>query len=109
VTLVRIPRTADGREETYLTVNDKVILTVNNEGVRLSEFADQLEQLEAVATRLATSMGVSVEFARAGVRRPDEEAGIPMRDLPPVTDEQLEETAARSRPEDANRRQNAGM
>jgi len=110
VKLVRIPRTADGREETYLTVNDTIILTVSNEEVRLSEFADQLEQLEAIATRLATSMGVSVEFARAPLRgRPDEEAGIPMRNLPTVTDEQLDELTGRTRPDDANRRSGAEM
>jgi len=66
VKLVRTPRTADGREETILTVNDRVILTVNNENVRLSEFADRLEQLEAVATRIAGGLGVAVEFTRTG-------------------------------------------
>src|SRR5512134_3959945 len=66
VKLVRTPRTADGREETILTVNDRVILTVSNENVRLSEFADRLEQLEAVATRIAGGLGVAVEFTRTG-------------------------------------------
>lgn len=109
VRLVRIPRTADGREETYLAVNDTIILTVSNDGVRLSDFADQLEQLEAVATRLAGALGVSVEFARgvpadsATRRRPAEEAGIPMGDLPISTPEQLDELEARLRAERTNR------
>jgi hypothetical protein len=85
----RTPRTADGREETILTVNDRVILTVNNENVRLSEFADRLEQLEAVATRIAGGLGVTVEFTRTGPQAA-QDAGIPMTDLPLTTDAELE-------------------
>jgi len=108
VTLVRIPRRADGREETFLTVNDAVILSVSNEGVRLSEFADQLEQLEAIATRLAASLGVNVEFARASAIPPDAQAGVSMSDLPPISDEEIEEIATRFRAEASNRSENTG-
>ena len=44
--------------------------------------ADEVEQLEAVAARLAASLGVTVEFARVGARTPGGENGIPMRNLP---------------------------
>lgn len=82
VKLVRTARTAEGREETRLAVNDSVILTASNDGVRLAEYADEVEQLEAVAARLARSLGVSVEFTRVGPRLPGDENGISMRTLP---------------------------
>jgi hypothetical protein len=82
VKLVRTARTAEGREETRLVVNDSVILTAANDGVRLSEYADEVEQLEAVAARLARSLGVTVEFARIGPRLPGDENGVTMRALP---------------------------
>lgn len=82
VRLVRTARTADGREETRLFVNDAAILTASNDGVRLAEYADEVEQLEAVAARLAGSMGVSVEFSRVGARTSSEENGIQVRSLP---------------------------
>jgi hypothetical protein len=107
VKLVRTPRTADGREETILTVNDRVILTVNNENVRLSEFADRLEQLEAVATRIAGGLGVTVEFTRAGPQAA-QDAGIPMTDLPLTTDAELEEADARLRRADSDVGKGAG-
>ena len=82
VRLVRTARTSDGREETRLFVNDKPILTASNDGVRLAEYADEVEQLEAVAARLAASLSVTVEFARVSARTPGGENGIPMRNLP---------------------------
>ncbi len=82
VKLVRTARTPEGREETRLLVNDVAILTASNDGVRLAEYADEVEQLEAVAARLASSMGVTVEFARVGARLTNGENGIPMRNLP---------------------------
>jgi hypothetical protein len=82
VKLVRTARTADGREETRLFVNGAAILTASNDGVGLAEYADEVEQLEAVAARLATSLGVTVEFSRVGVRTPGGENGIPVRNLP---------------------------
>lgn len=82
VKLVRTARTADGREETRLFVNDAAILSASNDGVRLAEYADEVEQLEAVAARLAGSMGVTVEFTRVAARTPGTDNGIPMRNLP---------------------------
>jgi hypothetical protein len=82
VKLVRTARTADGREETRLFVNDSAILTASNDGVRLAEYADEVEQLEALAARLASSLGVAVEFSRVGGRAPAAENGIPVRSLP---------------------------
>jgi len=88
VKLVRTARSADGREETRLLINDTVILTASNDGVRLADYADQVEQLEAVAARLATSLGVTVEFTRVGPRTPGADSGIPVRDLPPLEEEE---------------------
>jgi hypothetical protein len=83
VRLVRTARTADGREETRLFVNDAPILTATNDGIRSAQYADEVEQLEALAARLAGSLGVTVEFARVGARAPSAENGIPVRNLPP--------------------------
>ncbi len=82
VKLVRTARTVEGREETRLFVNDAAILTATNDGVRLAEYADEVEQLEALAARLAASMGVTVEFARVAARTPGADNAIPMRKLP---------------------------
>jgi hypothetical protein len=106
VKLVRTPRAADGHEETILTLNDRAILTVSNEDVRLSEFADRLEQLEAVATRIAAALGVSVEFTRIGPQAP-QDAGIPMSTLPLTTDAEIEDADARTRRSASNRGQGA--
>jgi hypothetical protein len=107
VKLVRTPRTADGREETILTINDRAILTVNNEDMRLSEFADRLEQLESVATRMATALGVSVEFTRSGPITPPD-AGIAMDALPPASEADLEELNTRLRSANSSTGQSAG-
>jgi hypothetical protein len=107
VVLVRTPRTADGREETILTINDRVILTVNNEDMRLSEFADRLEQLEAVATRIAAALNVNVAFTRTAPLTPPA-AGVPMNELPLVTDADLDELEARLRRTDSSKGQGAG-
>jgi hypothetical protein len=95
VKLVRTVRTPDGREETRLLMNDTVILTASNDGVRLAEYADEVEQLEAVAARLAGSLDVTVEFTRVGPRAPGADAGIPVRDLPPLVEEDLAPRRAR--------------
>ena len=107
VKLVRTARTAEGREDTRLVVNDSVILAASNDGVRLAEYADEVEQLEAVAARLARSLGVGVEFTRVGPRLPGDENGIPMRTLPyaePETEpEDAEARRARLDQEQASR------
>ena len=97
VKLVRTPRTAQGREELLLTVNDRVILAANNEGVRLSDYAEQVEQMEAVATRMAAALGTPVEFARTGPRKPGDETGVPIDQAPYATDEEVEQVEARRR------------
>ncbi len=95
VRLVRTARTPDGREETRLFVNDAAILTASNDGVRLAEYADEVEQLEAVAARMAAAMGVTVEFTRVGPKTPGGENGIPMRNLPAAQEDDLEPRRAR--------------
>jgi len=97
VKLVRTPRTAQGREELLLTVNERVILAANNEGLRLSDYAEHVEQLEALATRLAAALGTPVEFARTGARKPGDETGIDMSQVPDATDEEVEQVEARRR------------
>jgi hypothetical protein len=99
VKLVRTARTAQGREELLLTVNERVILAADSQGVRLSDYAEQVEQMEAVATRLAAALGAPVEFARAAARKPGDEAGIPIGQAPTVTDEEVEQIETRRRAE----------
>lgn len=95
IKIVRTARTPDGREETRLFVNDAAILTASNDGVRLADYADEVEQLEAVAARLAASLGVTVEFARVAPRIAGAGAGIPVRNLPEQADEDLDSRRAR--------------
>jgi hypothetical protein len=97
VKLVRAARNTQGREELLLTVNDRVILAASNEGLRLADYAERVEQIEAVATRLAEALGSPVEFARSGARKPGDEAGISIVDVPTVTDEEVEQVEARRR------------
>jgi hypothetical protein len=97
VKLVRSARTAQGREELLLTVNDRVILAANNEGVRYSDYAEQVEQIEAIATRLAAALGTPVEFARTSARKPGDETGIPVGEVPYASDEEVERVEARRR------------
>jgi hypothetical protein len=97
VKLVRTPRTNQGREELLLTVNDRVILAASNEGLRLSDYADQVEQLEALATRLSSALGTPVEFARSAPRKPGDETGIPIGDVPTATDDEIEQVEVRRR------------
>ncbi len=105
VKLVRSPRTADGREETRLLINDKPILSASNDGVRLAAYADEVEQLEAVAARIAGALGVSVEFARVSTGKPNEENSIAMRDLPRV---ETDEAGEPERPRKMNQTQRTG-
>jgi hypothetical protein len=87
VKIVRTARTPEGHEETWLVVNDQVILAANNDGLRLADYADEVEQLEAVAARLARAMGIAVEFSRRGAGAPGPGEGIPVRSLPATSDE----------------------
>ena len=99
VKLVRTARTTQGREELLLTVNERVILAADSQGLRLSEYAEQVEQMEAVATRLAAALGTPVEFARAAPRKPGEESGLPISQTPSVSDEEVEQIETRRRAE----------
>ncbi|MGQ9491583.1 MAG: hypothetical protein ACUVS6_12980 [Anaerolineae bacterium] len=104
VTLVRSPRTADGREETRLLINDKLILTAANDGVRLAAYAEEVEQLEALAARIASALGVNVSFTRLPAKGAENAEGIAVRSLPRV--EEAEDPAA-ERPARPKRSQGA--
>ncbi len=108
VKLVRSPRSPQGREELVLTVNDRAILAANSEGLRPAEFAEQVEQLEAVATRMAAALRVPVEFARLGAARAGEEAGMPMGTFPRVSEEEIQQAEARLRAGSTGKGQAAG-
>jgi hypothetical protein len=82
VKLLRSLRVAEDIEETRLLINDQVILIASSEGTRLADYADEVERLEAVATRIASALGVGVELARVGARGLEPEEGIPVRQLP---------------------------
>jgi hypothetical protein len=103
VKLVRTARSAQGREELLLTVNERVILAADSEGVRLAEYAEQTERMEAVATRLAAALGTPVEFARVAARKPGEEAGVPISGVPEADDEEVARIEARRRAGEAGR------
>ncbi len=83
---VRLERTmssADGVEQTRLLLNDQAILIASSAGVRLADYADEVEQLEAIATHMAAALGVTVELTRLTAKggQPAEEA-VPVRRLP---------------------------
>ncbi len=104
VKLVRTARGIDGREETLLMVNERVILTANNDGLRLADYADEVEQLEAVAARIAAALGVTVAFTRVGGQKPGDENSLLMREVPRVTDQEIEIVEARQRLSNADQR-----
>lgn len=83
VRLERTMNSADGVEETRLLLNDQPILVASSAGVRLADYAAEVEQLEAIATHMASALGVTVEFTRLPSRgaQPAEEA-VPVHRLP---------------------------
>jgi hypothetical protein len=81
VRLVRATRATDGAEETRLTINDQPILTASSEGLRLADYADEVERLETIATRIASALGGRVELARIGPQKPELGEGVPVRGL----------------------------
>ena len=81
VRLVRSTQAPDGAEETRLTINDRPILTASSEGLRLADYADEVERLETIATRIASALGGSVELARVGPPKPGLDAGVPVCEL----------------------------
>jgi hypothetical protein len=82
VRLVRWLKPAEAGEETRLLINDLVVLTVSNEGLRLADYADEVERLETIATRIATALGGRVELARLEGKAPAESADAPLYELP---------------------------
>jgi len=82
VRLVRSPQSAGRFEVTQLMVNDRAILTASSEGLRLADYAEEVERLEQVAARLAGALSVSVELARLEPAGAQLERGVPVRQLP---------------------------
>lgn len=64
-------------------LNAQTILVASSAGVRLADYADEVEQLEAIATHMASALGVTVELTRLSGKggRPIEEP-VPVRRLP---------------------------
>jgi hypothetical protein len=81
IRLVRATRAADGAEETRLTINDQAILTASSAGLRLADYADEIERLEMIATRIASALGGTVELARVDRKNAEIEGGLPVRSL----------------------------
>jgi hypothetical protein len=83
VRLERAANAAEGVEETRLLINDQPILAASSAGVRLADYADEVEQLETIATRVASALGVTVELTRLrGKGSPPEDQAVPVRRLP---------------------------
>ncbi len=83
VRLERRMKFPEGIEETRLLINDQPILVASGEGLRLADYADEVEQLETMATKIAAALGVNVELSRVPEKgaRPEEDA-VPVRRLP---------------------------
>lgn len=83
VKLERAMRLPEGVEETRLVLNDQTILVASSAGVRLADYADEVEQLETIATHIASALGVTVELARLpGKGGQLEEAAVSVHRLP---------------------------
>lgn len=83
IRLERRMKLPQGIEETRLLINDQPILAASAEGLRLADYADEVEQLETLATRIASALGVNVELERVpGKGAPAEEETLPVRRLP---------------------------
>ena len=83
VRLERAMRVPEGVEETRLLINDQSILVASSAAVRLADYADEVEQLETIATHIASALGVTVELARVpGKGGQSEEEAISVRRLP---------------------------
>jgi len=83
VRLERSMNAADGVEETRLLLNAETILVASSAGVRLADYAAEVEQLESLATHMASALGVTVELTRLSGKdgRPAEDA-VAVRRLP---------------------------
>jgi hypothetical protein len=82
VKLVRGGKNSAGREQTSLVINEQVILTATDDGLRLSDYTREVERLELVAAKIATALNTGVELSRAAGRPAEANNGIAIRDLP---------------------------
>ncbi len=81
IRLVRSIKALHGAEETRLTINDQTILTASGEGLRLADYADEVERLETIAARIASALGTRVELTRVGPKTVELAEGVPGREL----------------------------
>ena len=82
IKLERTLSSADGVEETRLLINDQPILVASSAGVRLADYADEVEQLETIATHMAAALDVTVELTRVPTKGGQPEQAVPVRRLP---------------------------
>lgn len=82
VRLVRSVKLPEYIEESRLVINDQVILSASSAGLRPADYVDEVDQLETVATRIASALGVGLELARLDPKEARLEAGVPVRQLP---------------------------
>ncbi|PKO23150.1 MAG: hypothetical protein CVU38_05515 [Chloroflexi bacterium HGW-Chloroflexi-1] len=82
VKLVRSVKLPENIEESRLVIDDQVILSASSAGLRPADYVDEIEQLETIATRIASALGVSLELARLDPKEALLEAGVPVRQLP---------------------------
>lgn len=82
VRLVRTPITMEGFEKTRLVINNRVILTASSEGLRPAAYADEIEYVEAIATRVASALGTTVELERTSAQDSAGEEDILTQYLP---------------------------
>jgi len=81
VRLVRSVKLPENIEESQLVINDQVILSASSAGLRPADYVEEIEQLETVATRIASALGVSLELARLDPKEARLEEGVPVRQL----------------------------
>jgi hypothetical protein len=68
VRLMRVVEYADGHEETRLVINDELIMSVSDDGLRQADYAAETERLEAAAMKIAAALSVNVSFSRVSAR-----------------------------------------
>jgi hypothetical protein len=73
----------DAKSRAATQLNAQTILVASSAGVRLADYADEVEQLEAIATHMASALGVTVELTRlSGKGGRSIEEPVPVRRLP---------------------------
>lgn len=68
VALVRVASGPEGHEELQLRVNDRLIRRVSDQGLRPADYQAQADELELLASSLATALGVEVWLRRVEAR-----------------------------------------